>query len=108
MHCRFDMTVAVNQKQPHQSGKRWSGINYCSDNVFSFCFCVCPPERQPDPDPCGEGDPSGVRPVPVALSSLHAFYPGGVGSVHHFLLRAPALPPPHEGEAGQPGDRYQY
>lgn len=77
----------------------------CSLSVVS---CVCPPERQPDPDPCGEGDPGGVRPVPVALSPLYAFHPRGVGSVRHLLLRAPALPPPHEGEAGQPGDRHQY
>lgn len=63
-----------------------------------------PPEGQPDPDPCGERDPGGVGPVPAALRPLHALHPGGAGRVHHLLLCAPALPPPHEGEAGQPGN----
>lgn len=104
MHCRLDMEVAVNQKRPHQSEKRQRSILYCSDSVFSLCVCVCPPEGQPDPDPRGEGDQGGVGPVPAALRPLHALHPGGAGSVRHFLLRAPALPRPHEGEAGQPGD----
>lgn len=72
--------------------------------MCSFPVCVCPPEGQPDPDPRGEGDQGGVGPVPAALRPLHALHPGGAGRVRHFLLRAPALPPPHEGEAGQPGD----
>lgn len=63
-----------------------------------------PPERQPDPDPRGEGDQGGVGPVPAALHPLRALHPGGGGGVRHLLLRAPALTPPHEGEAGQPGD----
>lgn len=67
-------------------------------------FCMCPPEGQPDSDPRGEGDQGGVGPVPAALRPLHALHPGGAGSVRLFLLRAPALPPPHEGEAGQPGN----
>lgn len=67
-------------------------------------FCMCPPEGQPDSDPRGERDQGGVGPVPAALRPLHALHPGGAGSVRLFLLRAPALPPPHEGEAGQPGN----
>lgn len=98
------MEVAVNQKRPHQSETRQSSILYRSDSVFSLSVYVCPPEGQPDPDPRGEGDQGGVGPVPAALRPLHALHPGGAGSVRHFLLRAPALPPPHEGEAGQPGD----
>lgn len=72
--------------------------------VCSFSVCTCPPEGQPDPDPRGEGDQGGVGPVPAALRPLHALHPGGAGGVSFFLLRAPALPPPHEGEAGQPGN----
>lgn len=76
----------------------------CSDSVCSLSVCVCPPEGQPDPDPCGEGDQGGVGPVPAALRPLHALHPGGVGGVCHVLLPSPAFTPPHEGEAGQPGD----
>lgn len=72
--------------------------------MFSASVCVCPPEGQPDPNPCGEGDQGGVWPVPAALRPLHALHPGGSGGVRHSLLRAPALPPTHEGEARQPGN----
>lgn len=72
--------------------------------MCSLPVCLCPTEGQPDPDPHGEGDQGGVGPVPAAFRPLYALHPGGAGCVHHFLLRAPALPPPHEGEAGQPGD----
>lgn len=80
---------------------------------FPFCFSSLPltsvsfvsfPERQPDSDPRGKGDPGGVGPVPAALRPLHALHPGGAGRVRLLLLRAPALTPPHEGEAGQPGN----
>lgn len=71
--------------------------------VCSLPVCLCSPEGQSDPDPHGEGDQGGVGPVPAAFRPLHALHPGGAGCVRHFLLRAPALPPPHEGEAGQPG-----
>lgn len=77
----------------------------CSDGGGgSLSPCVPAPEGQPDPDPGGEGDPGGVGPVPAALCPLHALHPGGAGRVRHLLLRAPALPPTHEGEAGQPGN----
>lgn len=72
--------------------------------VCSFSVCLCPPEGQLDPDPRGKGDQGGVGPVPAALRPLHALHPGGTGSVRYFLLRAPTLPPPHEGEAGQLGN----
>lgn len=83
-----------------------SKMALCSNGVFSLP--VPPPGGQPDPDPRGEGDPGGVGPVPAAVRPLHALHPGGAGRVHHLLLRAPALPPTHEGEAGQPGNRHQH
>lgn len=76
--------------------------------MCSFSVCVRPPEGQPDSDPRGEGDPRGVGPVLAALRPLHALHPGGAGGVRHFLLCAPALPPTHKGEAGQPGDRHEH
>lgn len=100
----LDLEVAVHKKKKQKE----KGIFYSSNSIFSFsflCLCVCLcAEGQPDPDPRGEGDQGGVGPVPAALRPLHALHPGGAGSVRHVLLRAPALPPPHEGEAGQPGD----
>lgn len=105
MHCRLDMEVAVNQKRLHQSGKKtdWHHLPLLTA-FFSLCLCACPPEGQPDPYPHGEGDQGGVGPVPAALRPLHALHPGGRRSVGHFLLRAPALAPTHEGEASQSGD----
>lgn len=94
--------TAVNQKWLHQSGKRRLAPFYRSHSVSSLF--VCSPEGQPDPDPRGEGDQGGVGPVRAALRPLHALHPGGAGSVRHLLLCAPALPPPHEREAGQLGD----
>lgn len=89
-----------------EASVRKSKMVLCSNAVFSLP--VPPPGGQPDPDPRGEGDPGGVGPVPAALRPLHALHPGGAGRVHHLLLRAPALPPTHEGEAGQPGNRHQH
>lgn len=89
--CSVRCCTAVNRGKAARTSS-------CSHTVS---VCVCRPEGQPDPDPCGEGDPGGVGPVPVAVRPVHALHPGGAGRFRDVLLRPPALAPAHEGEAGQ-------
>lgn len=107
--CNFhkDVNERKKKKNTRNLEKRCALFVYFPPFQFFLLLTaslLCLSEGQPDSDPRGEGDPSGVGPVPAALRPLHALHPGGAGRVRLLLLRAPALPPPHEGEAGQPGN----